>query len=122
MAIEFVDVQIGDRTKKAFVVENVEGVDQVILRETLMNVDVDFLKYVDEEGEGVDFAEKLKTTKLRNGINAEKFFASRVFGVDELTIAARRGAVKRDLVGAVIALQDTNTAPDGGDGGDGGGV
>lgn len=112
MAIEFVDVQIGDRTKKAFVVENVDGVDQVILRETLMNVDVDFLKYVDEKGEGADFSEKLKNTKLRNGINAEKFFASRMFGVDELTIAARRGAVKRDLVGAVVALQDANAAPD----------
>lgn len=112
MAIEFVDVQIGDRTKKAFVVENVEGVDQVILRETLMNVDVDFLKFVDAQGEGADFAEKLKNTKLRNGINAEKFFASRVFAVDELTLIARRGAVKRDLVGAVVALQDANTAPD----------
>lgn len=117
MAIEFVDVTVGSKTKKGLVVGNEGGVDQVILQESLDGVDVRFLNIVDA-AEGETIAEKLEATVLPNGIKASDFFASRVVGVDVLTNRQKRQDVSRDIVGAIVALQDGVT--DGGDEGTGG--
>lgn len=118
MAIEFVDVTVGSKTKKGLVVGNEGGVDQVILQESLDGVDVRFLNIVDAS-EGVTIAEKLEATVLPNGIKASDFFASRVVGVDVLSNRQKRQDVSRDIVGAIVALQDAGTGETGGEG-DGG--
>lgn len=92
--------------KEAYVVTGTEATEEVILRESLMEIDEKYLTLVDQ-AEGDDLKEKLIATVLPIGINAYTFFKERISLTDDLVALGKRTVVRRDVVGAIVNLQDT---------------
>lgn len=103
MAISFVQRTIGGVAKDALVVTGTAETEQVILKEGLMTVDLEFLALVDLSA-GADLAAKLAATTLPNGRNAADIFASRIALTVDLDTKATRVKLGDDVVAAIEAL------------------
>lgn len=105
MAITFVNRTIGGVVKEALVVRGTAGTEEVILKETLIPKDEQFLAEVDATA-GASLDAKLQACVLSNGIKATVVFNSRIKFTDDLIAQAAKNVIASDVVGAVVDLDE----------------
>ena len=111
MALEEVKRTIGGIEKDAYVVTGTGATEEIILKETLLPIDIQFLALA-SEATGADLKAKMVATTLPNGMNAYTQFEQTIVLTDVLIERAKRKTIKDDVVGAILSLQEVPPAPE----------
>lgn len=111
MALEEVKRTIGGVEKDAYVVTGTGATEEIILKETLLPIDIQFLTLA-SEATGTDLKAKMVATTLPNGMNAYAQFEQTIELTDVLVERAKRWAIRKDTVGAILELQEAAVAPE----------
>lgn len=111
MALEEVKRTIGVVEKDAYVVTGTGATEEIILKETLLPIDIQFLTLA-SEATGADLKAKMVATTLPNGMNAYTQFEQTIVLTDVLIERAKRKTIKDDVVGAILELQEAAVVPE----------